>query len=103
MRRAVQGVHDGTLQFFVEPFELPPGSSFLMVCAENAQGRGPAMAQKLVDIVRSRPVHANFSGLEGKGTSDIKQQVYTRQETDTYLTLGKRKIIDLKVPWEGIC
>jgi len=72
MRRAVQGVHDGTLQFFVEPFVLPPGSSFLMVCAENAQGRGPAMAQKLVDIVRSRPVHANFSGLEGKGTSDIK-------------------------------
>ena len=68
-------VHDGTLQFFVEPFVLPPGSSFLMVCAENAQGRGPAMAQKLVDIVRSRPVHANFSGDEDPVELQIEGKV----------------------------
>lgn len=38
------------------------GAAWIMVAAENHMGRGPALRSRLLDVVRSRPVHAEFSG-----------------------------------------
>lgn len=53
-----------TLELRLDTAALPMGAQWIMVSGENSAGRGPPLRSKLVDIVRSRPVHANFSGMK---------------------------------------
>eukprot|EP00438_Fugacium_kawagutii_P028379 Skav207223 [mRNA] locus=scaffold1717:12749:42203:+ [translate_table: standard] len=50
-----------TLQLRVDNLALP-GAAWILVAAENHMGRGPAMRSRLLDVVRSRPEHAEFTG-----------------------------------------
>ena len=55
-----------TLELRLDAVALPMGAQWIMVSGENSAGRGPPLRRKLVDIVRSRPAHANFSGNRAK-------------------------------------
>lgn len=64
-----------TLELRLDAVALPISAQWIMVSGENSAGRGPPLRTKLVDIVRSRPVHANFSGDEDPVELQIEGRV----------------------------